>query len=146
MDDWFEASMQTLDRMAEALEKQIVTVAEQVENVADKTADAAGEALEKLGQQMSDAIPPETLESLDRQVEQLEASMESAGIQTMTFLEEAFRPVGQTINPVVNEHKTCIGCRYYEGSDFGGNMLVCGIHPYGCQSEICPDYEAVWKV
>jgi hypothetical protein len=37
---------------------------------------------------------------------------------------------------------TCIGCRNYNGTTFGGNLLVCGFHPYGCQEETCPDWEA----
>jgi hypothetical protein len=36
----------------------------------------------------------------------------------------------------------CIGCRNYNGTTFGGNLLVCGFHPYGCQEETCPDWEA----
>lgn len=36
----------------------------------------------------------------------------------------------------------CIGCRNYHGTTFGGNLLVCGFHPYGCQTETCPDWEA----
>jgi hypothetical protein len=36
----------------------------------------------------------------------------------------------------------CIGCRNYNGTTFGGNLLVCGFHPYGCQTATCPDWEA----
>lgn len=25
----------------------------------------------------------------------------------------------------------CDGCKYYDGSTYGGNQLICGIHPYG---------------
>jgi hypothetical protein len=35
----------------------------------------------------------------------------------------------------------CVGCRNYNGSMFGGNLLVCGFHPYGCQEGQCPDWE-----
>jgi hypothetical protein len=40
------------------------------------------------------------------------------------------------------EHQpACIGCRNYNGSMFGGNLLVCGFHPYGWQEGQCPDWE-----
>lgn len=34
----------------------------------------------------------------------------------------------------------CMGCRYYHGSTFGGNLLVCGFHPYGWDGPTCPDW------
>jgi hypothetical protein len=36
----------------------------------------------------------------------------------------------------------CVGCRNYNGTTFGGNLLVCGFHPYGCQEDSCPDWES----
>ncbi len=35
----------------------------------------------------------------------------------------------------------CMGCRNYNGTTFGGNLLVCGFHPYGWDGENCPDWE-----
>ena len=38
-------------------------------------------------------------------------------------------------------HPACMGCLNYDGSSYGGNLLVCGMHPYGCDSAICTDWE-----
>jgi hypothetical protein len=38
-------------------------------------------------------------------------------------------------------HPACIGCINYNGSSYGGNLLVCGMHPYGCNSNTCADWE-----
>ncbi len=38
-------------------------------------------------------------------------------------------------------HPACVGCNYYNGSEYGGNLLVCGMHPYGCDSVTCADWE-----
>jgi hypothetical protein len=35
----------------------------------------------------------------------------------------------------------CIGCSNYHGVEYGGNMLVCGIHTQGWDGENCPDYQ-----
>jgi hypothetical protein len=35
----------------------------------------------------------------------------------------------------------CMGCRNYNGTTFGGNLLVCGFHPYGWEEGSCPDWE-----
>lgn len=34
----------------------------------------------------------------------------------------------------------CIGCTNYHGVEYGDNVLVCGIHPNGWDSDNCPDY------
>jgi hypothetical protein len=38
-------------------------------------------------------------------------------------------------------HPACVGCLNYNGSAYGGNLLVCGFHPYGCDSDTCADWE-----
>jgi hypothetical protein len=38
-------------------------------------------------------------------------------------------------------HPACVGCINYNGSIYGGNLLVCGIYPYGCSSSTCADWE-----
>jgi hypothetical protein len=50
----------------------------------------------------------------------------------------------QAYTVFVSENKptVCEGCINYNGSSYGGNLLICGMHPYGCKSNICPDWEA----
>lgn len=38
--------------------------------------------------------------------------------------------------------ETCRGCRHYHGQVYGGNLLVCAMHPYGIEEEVCSDWEA----
>jgi hypothetical protein len=40
-------------------------------------------------------------------------------------------------------HPACVGCINYNGSVYGGNLLICGFHPYGCTSDACEDWEGV---
>lgn len=35
----------------------------------------------------------------------------------------------------------CHGCVNYFGETHNGNRLICGIHPYGAESDNCPDWE-----
>ncbi|MUG92775.1 hypothetical protein F7734_10060 [Scytonema sp. UIC 10036] len=37
--------------------------------------------------------------------------------------------------------RACKGCKYWYGEINGGNLLVCAMHPYGCNSDTCPDWE-----
>lgn len=36
----------------------------------------------------------------------------------------------------------CKGCTNYHGQTYGGNKLICGIHPYGWDGDECPDKES----
>ena len=47
-------------------------------------------------------------------------------------------PTKSTPDP--STHPACVGCRYYDGSTFGGNLLVCGMHPYGSNCNTCSDW------
>lgn len=35
----------------------------------------------------------------------------------------------------------CQGCRHYHGRSYGGNLLVCAMHPFGADGEHCSDWE-----
>jgi hypothetical protein len=45
------------------------------------------------------------------------------------------------LKPNSTLHPACVGCRHYHGRSYGGNMLVCGMHPYGWDDRHCPDWE-----
>lgn len=49
--------------------------------------------------------------------------------------------VTSKVTPDQNTHPACQGCRHYHGYIYGGNLFVCGMHPYGWDDEHCPDWE-----
>ncbi len=55
--------------------------------------------------------------------------------------EDLDQPFPYTVEPTLEEHPACVGCRHYHGHVYGGNLLVCGMHPYGWEEENCPDWE-----
>jgi hypothetical protein len=45
--------------------------------------------------------------------------------------------------PATVEHQpACQGCQHYHGYVYSGQLLVCGMHPYGSEGGSCPDWEA----
>lgn len=62
----------------------------------------------------------------------------------VTF-EETAHPLIHTVEPILNEHTACVGCRHYHGQVYGDNLLICGMHPYGWEEEQCPDWESTWQ-
>jgi hypothetical protein len=39
------------------------------------------------------------------------------------------------------QNPACMGCIHYHGHAYGGNLLVCAMHPHGWDDENCPDKE-----
>lgn len=46
-----------------------------------------------------------------------------------------------SVDATLENHPACIGCRHYHGYAYGGNLLVCGMHPEGWHDGNCPDWE-----
>ncbi len=45
------------------------------------------------------------------------------------------------VEPTAEKNPACIGCTHYHGQVYGGNLLVCAMHPHGYEDENCPDWE-----
>lgn len=45
------------------------------------------------------------------------------------------------VEPNAEQYSACVGCQHYHGYVYGGNLLVCGMHPYGWDAGDCPDWE-----
>jgi hypothetical protein len=60
------------------------------------------------------------------------------------IISDTSRPLIQTVTPALQDHPVCVGCSNYHGEAYGGNVLVCAMHPYGVQAESCSDWESVW--
>lgn len=46
------------------------------------------------------------------------------------------------VEPTSQKQPACRGCQNYHGHVYGGNLLVCGMHPSGWDDENCPDWES----
>jgi hypothetical protein len=46
------------------------------------------------------------------------------------------------VDPSPTQQQACRGCRNYHGQVYGGNLLVCAMHPTGVESESCADWES----
>lgn len=121
------------DHLADEVEKQVRPVLERwaddlhqslepLETVLDEEAD-------RVSEEFSDFITPLVVPLAD--------ALE-------TWLEAIAAPINSHVDPLVNDHQTCIGCKHYFGQAHGGHMLVCAMYPYGPEAETCPDWESVW--
>lgn len=59
--------------------------------------------------------------------------------------DETTQPLVQSVHPLLWKHPACAGCRHYHGQVYGNQLLVCAMHPYGCEAEVCPDWQSTWE-
>lgn len=125
----FEAFANEVERFFTDVAKDFNEMMDAIVEVSEELVDQMNDATVEFEQQMTDFIDPI-----------LEAYL---GFEVT--LEERTRPLMHTVDPVLNNHPACVGCRNYHGQMYGGNVLVCGMHPYGWEGEKCPDWESTWK-
>ena len=104
----------------------------------------ADQAVVETVEVIEDALRP-AIGSISQQIDEgLDMGEAFVHQQLVPWLEETAAPISHTINPFLQDHPTCVGCAYYNGTDYGGNMLVCAMHPYGPDDRNCADWESVW--
>jgi hypothetical protein len=115
--------------------EMIQTVADEVEHFFLEVTDIVDtflEVTEEITEQVQSTFITEVDEYLQELAEPfLEAYWEED-------LELAFP---YSVEPTSERNPACIGCSHYHGHVYGGNMLVCAMHPYGWEDENCPDWE-----
>jgi len=126
-----------MQSLMHGMEQLITEVTKDMEEMIDVFVEAS----EGFVEQIEAAIPPD----LEQRINDFFDPILEAYLGFEVTVEESVQPVVNTVEPLLNEHPTCVGCRHYHGQSYNGVMLVCGMHPYGCETEECPDWESTWK-
>lgn len=137
MEDWSFNFFEMMEVMVKEVEQFLTEVARDVGEMVDSLVEASEEVVEQMQMAFEAEIEPHLNEFIDPILE--------AYLGFEISIEETAQPVIRTVEPFLNEHPACVGCRHYHGQSYGGTMLVCGMHPYGWEGEQCPDWESVWK-
>lgn len=136
MDSWADEFWAMMQTIAEEIEKLVTQVTKDVEEAVDGFVDASEELLG----QLEAAVMPDFEQHLNDFFDPiLEAYL---GFEVSVG--ESVQPVVNTVEPMMNEHPACIGCRHYHGQSYNGVMFVCGMHPSGWEEDQCPDWESFW--
>lgn len=124
---------QTLDdfgmgiaKIAEECEEYIDEITVEVNDILEETETFVNELVNFLFNDQSDFNPDDYYQSPPT---------------NMPDWEEWFVDENIPAKPNPQKYPACVGCRNYHGHSYGGNFLVCGIHPYGYESDKCPDWE-----
>ncbi|MBT9312146.1 hypothetical protein [Leptothoe kymatousa] len=145
MDDWLKQFQQDLETAVNATlgqtEQFLDELAEQAAAVVSPMLDAADELADELADQVMENVAPPISQALD----DFEAQIDPVVGAAVTWCEQTMAPLHQTLTPWLQNHPKCAGCSYYHGESYGGEMLVCALHPTGPEDyDVCPDWDSVW--
>ncbi|MEB3248790.1 MAG: hypothetical protein VKK07_05565 [Merismopediaceae bacterium] len=105
--------------------------------IADLTTEVQ-ETLEDLGEALAQELTV-TLAFLWEEEEPFHPPLSS--LTPPSAEEEAYGWLNPKIPPAANVHPACRGCQHYHGRVYNNSILVCGMHPYGVETEQCADWE-----
>lgn len=147
MDDWhqdwfraFETLVNDVGQLFDDLGREVSEATDDLFNLSEEVADEIGTALVQV-----DEILAPKLDQLDAQMAQWLDPVLQVVFGLGATIDRAVEPVTHTVEPWLNQHPVCVGCRNYHGQEYGGQFLVCAMHPYGVAEgvDICSDKEPV---
>jgi len=137
MESWAKEFVGMLETIVDNIEQFVAEVTKDMEAAIDTWVEAS----EELFDHMETAIAP----NLEQRINDFFDPILEAYLGFEVTVGETVQPVMNTVEPMMNDHPTCVGCRNYHGQSYNGVMLVCGMHPSGWDGEKCPDWESFWQ-
>ncbi|MBC6472490.1 MAG: hypothetical protein GDA48_06470 [Hormoscilla sp. GM102CHS1] len=144
MEDWQKDLFGLLEVVTSEVEKFFSEVTEEVTEFVDALAEISEEISEELQSEFSSELNEfeEFLNDIFEPIVVLYIEYDGElPFDVSGDIEEPYYPEGDTGDPVHNSHPACVGCCHYHGQVYGGNMFICAMHPYGWDSENCPDWQ-----
>jgi hypothetical protein len=147
MNDEWNAWLKEIEAAAQEVGQHMQETVETIFDTAVETADWMLQVPMAIAEQMEDAIATEMDQVINELVDwfqppvNLSIEFDATRIE-MEWHSTIVEPWTESVDPTVFQYKTCIGCKHYHGYAYNGNVLVCGMHPYGWDGEACPDWES----
>ncbi|NJK38999.1 MAG: hypothetical protein HC835_18725 [Oscillatoriales cyanobacterium RM2_1_1] len=110
--------------------------------VAGEELQAMADELEKASDEVTQELQERIIPGLDEYfAEIIEPVLDVYFNLDLDLTNEGFEPFVSYVHPSRTQNPACQGCSNYHGQVYGGNLLVCAIHPTGVEAETCPDWE-----
>ena len=147
MDNWqqnwfkgFETIANEMGQMVEDLGRELVEATDAFFSLSEEVAAEMESRLVQFDQTLSPK-----LDQLDEQMTEWLDPVFRGLLDVQVALDRASEPVTHTVEPWLNQHPVCVGCRNYYGQEHGGNLLICALHPYGVieGADSCADKEPI---
>ncbi|MGB3510085.1 MAG: hypothetical protein WBA93_12760 [Microcoleaceae cyanobacterium] len=136
MEDWSKNFFEVMETTISEAEKFFNEMTEEFSDVLDE--------LGKLSEEITEEVHTNFIAEIDEYLNDLISPIVEVYLDFDFDLdrgEEIDYFVGY-VEPTLEKYPACRGCCNYHGQVYGGNILVCGMHPYGVEGESCPDWES----
>ena len=125
MEEWPKDIVEVLESVADVVDEFFQGVTDMVEVVANDIENIVGVDFDQC------------LQDLFEPIIEIYAELEEIVSET----EETYY-YSYPVEPTPEKHAACVGCRHYHGQAYGGNLFICAMHPYGWDTDSCPDWES----
>jgi hypothetical protein len=139
--DWERQIAQMMESVTQQSQKFVLDLSKDIEETVDGFVSLADEIADTFTEQIQGVLDQE----IDPMLDQLIQPLVQWSLDFDREVDRLIFPFRQTFEPTLNQHPVCVGCKNYHGQVYNGQMLVCGMHPFGVNKGIdsCPDKEAI---
>jgi hypothetical protein len=141
MEDWSKGFFEVMENAASEVEHFFSDVSDEFVEMLDVLAKMSEEFAEQVQNNLIhdidgyftefDGLFQEFIEPIIQVCEEFDGGFDEIDLSLVTY-----------VDPSPTQQPACRGCRNYHGQVYGGNLLVCAMHPTGVESdESCPDWE-----
>ncbi|MDY7020313.1 MAG: hypothetical protein SWJ54_02990 [Cyanobacteriota bacterium] len=135
MEDWSKGFFETVEMAVCEVEKAFTEMGKDFEQMVDE--------LTKFSEEITEEVNNKILPDLEQYFNEfVEPILDVYFDLELEINESEFEPFVTYVHPTSYEHPACRGCQNYHGHVYGGNLLVCAMHPNGVEDETCPDWES----
>lgn len=137
--DWLKILEALTTKVATEVEQYFQTLAEEVTEIVQELPEFPENFLreaEEFGAELNQIILTEIEDIFQQFIDpiwEFEIEVDEVNPEAEIFI--------NYVQPTPEQYPACIGCKNYHGYVYGGNVLVCGMHPYGWDDKDCPDWE-----
>ena len=129
-----------MEKWQKDISEMLETVTNEVEQFFSEVTEMV-DAFFELTEEITDQVQNTIVTEIDQYLNELAEPLLEVYWELEEVVGEVDQPFPHTVEPTPEEHPACMGCRHYHGTVYSGNLLVCGMHPYGWEDENCPDWE-----
>ncbi|MBE9050571.1 hypothetical protein IQ243_09130 [Nostocales cyanobacterium LEGE 11386] len=129
MEQWQKDLVEIIETVADEVERFFIGMSEMV--------DVFFELTEEFTDQVQNSIATE----VDQYLQDLTDPILEVYWELEDVVGDADPGFPYGVEPTPHKNAACIGCHNYHGQVYGGNLLVCAMHPHGWDDESCPDWE-----
>ena len=131
--DWFREFEAAAQEVGQCIQETVDAIAE--------TADFMMQVPMVIAEHLEDTIASEVDEFLEEVADWFQPPVHVTVQFDVGWNPDIAEPWLDTIEPGQGQQTACVGCCHYHGRVYNGNLLVCGMHPYGWEGDKCPDWD-----